>query len=270
MRQALLLAALLTALALAGCSGKDKDADLQPVTCPDGTVLTAEQLEAMPEHHEAGFNATAHCPVKPSVSLQGIPASLGAFRSAAFSWSLDNGTVEHAHSMLTSIRWSDRSVPDMDLTNVNKYPSELVKREHQNLPVTYQGNLSFSKVGKVYLRAYMEVSGADYWSKEVALNVTPVQPTGTVVQFTHPAGQGAQDISPTAADAVLGDAIQVVNEDLAAHKCAFESGPASTPELDAEMQASSNAVVLPAPGVYTFKCDGLVAQKTFSVNVKLA
>jgi plastocyanin len=269
MRKALLPLVLLLALAFAGCSGKDKEADVQPVTCPDGTVLSAEQIEAIPDHHEAGFNATAHCPVKPSVTLAGIPRSLGAFRTAAFSWTLDNGTVEHAHSMLTSIRYADRSVPDQDLTNVNKYPSELIKREHQNLPVTYQGNLTFGKVGKVYLRAYMEVAGADYWSPEYALDVKPVVPTGKVIQFTHPMGEGAQDIQPTASPAVLGDAIQVVNQDAVAHKCSFSSGPAATAALEAQGQADSNTVVLEAPGVYEFKCDGVVAQKTFSVNVKV-
>ena len=57
-------------------------------------------------------NATDHCPVKPSVTLKGLPASLGAFRSAPFSWTLDNGTAPHAHSMLTSIRYSESSVAD--------------------------------------------------------------------------------------------------------------------------------------------------------------
>jgi plastocyanin len=267
MRQALLPAALLFALALAGCSGKDKDADLQPVTCPDGTVLTSEQLEAFPDHHEAGFNATAHCPVPPAVSLQGIPASLGAFRSAAFSWTLDNGTVQHAHSMLTSIRWSERSIPDADLTNVNKYPSELVKREHQNLPVTYQGNMTFSKVGKVYLRAYMEVSGKDYWSPEVAVNITPVVPTGTVKEVDVALG-GA--VTPEMVDIVLGDAVQLKNDDLVAHTCSFDSGPASTAPFTAEgMGATSDAVVFVAPQVYSYACDDL-QEHSFKVNVKVA
>lgn len=266
MRKALLSAAVLFALAFAGCSGKDKDADLQPVTCPDGTVLTSEMLEAMPEHHEAGFNATAHCPVKPSVTLEGIPASLGAFRTAPFSWKLDNGTVDHAHSMLTSIRYGDRSVPEADLTSVNKYPSELIKREHQNLPVAYQGNLTFSKVGKVYLRAYMEVAGVAYWSPEVVLEVTPVQPTGKVVQVDQALGG---QVTPDVVDIVLGDAVQLKNDDLVAHTCSFQSGPAATSPFSAEgVGGMSEAVVFVAPQTYEYKCDDVQAH-TFRVSVKV-
>jgi plastocyanin len=269
MRQALLAAALLFAFALAGCSGKDKDAEVQPVTCPDGTVLTAQQIEAIPEHNEAGFNATAHCPVKPSVHLAGIPANLGAFRTAAFSWSLDNGTVEHAHSMLTSIRWSERSVPDADLTNLNKYPTELVKREHQNLPVTYHGNLTFGKVGRIYLRAYMEVAGADYWSPEYAMNVTPVVATGKVLQVVQGVGDFQSPPAPDAQDAALGDALQFVNNDVRDHTCSYVSGPASSmPDLVAAQGGSSDASLLAVPGVYQYSCDDLQA-KAFSVNVRV-
>lgn len=260
---------LLLALAVAGCSGK-KEAAIQPVTCPDGTVLSAEQIEAMPGHHEAGFNATAHCPVKPSVTLEGIPASLGAFRTAPFSWRLDNGTVEHAHSMLTSIRWSERSVADADLTNINKYPSELVKREHQNLPVTYQGNLTFNTVGKKYIRAYMEVAGVDHWSKEYAVDITPVVPTGKVLEYDFQMGDGAQDMTPTAQDAVLGDAIKVTNKDAVDHDCTRTSGATAVSDFTAPANMDSPAVLLPAPGVWTFSCHGDLGDKSFSVNVKLA
>ncbi|MFA5945244.1 MAG: hypothetical protein WC876_12370, partial [Candidatus Thermoplasmatota archaeon] len=132
MHKALLPLALMTALAFAGCTGDDHGS-IEPVTCPDGTVLSVEAIEAFADHHEAGFNATSHCPVKPSVRLEGVPASLQAFKAGPFSWTLDNGSVPHAHSMLTSIRYATASVADADLTAITKYPSELIKREHQDI-----------------------------------------------------------------------------------------------------------------------------------------
>lgn len=255
MRKAMLSLAVLFALALAGCG--EKHDEVEPVTCPDGTVLAAQDIETMPDHHHGGFNATAGCPVAPSVRLEGVPASLPSYQAGAFSWTLDNGTMQHAHSMLTSIRYSESSVPDAELTEVSKYPSELIKREHQNLPITYRGNLTFGKVGTVYLRAYMEVSGKDYWSDEVALEVTPVQPTGTVVEFTIPTGAGvAGDVSPAEAIVKLGDAVAVVNEDVAPRTCTRSSGPAETAALgDGEGAAASYVMVV--PGTYEYSCDTL-------------
>ncbi|MEA3136783.1 MAG: hypothetical protein QOJ26_1330 [Thermoplasmata archaeon] len=265
MSKALLAIVALTALAFAGCSG-DGDHELEPVTCPDGTVLTAEDLEAFPDHHEAGFNATAHCPVKPSVSLLGVPASIGSFKPGAFSWTLDNGTVPHAHSMLTSIRYSTASIPDSGLTSIKAYPNELIKREHQNLPITYKGNMTFSKVGKVYLRAYMEVSGVDYWSPEVAIDVLPVTPTGKVQEFTIPPGAGvAGDVTPGEAVLVLGDGITVVDNDPdpRGHTCSRKSGPAETDPL-----VDGNTVVLIVPGTYEYECTTL-QPTTFKVIVNV-
>lgn len=256
--------ALLAALALAGCG--DKHEGLQPVTCPDGTVLSGDDLEGMPGHHGEGFDAAARCPVKPSVRLEGVPASLPAFKAGSFTWTLDNGSVHHAHSMLTSIRYSPASVPDADLTDVKKYPSELIKREHQDLPVTYRGNLTFSQVGKVYLRAYMEVAGVDYWSPEVAVDVTPVVPTGKVVDFRIPPGAGvAGEVEPAEAIVALGDAIRVVNEDVQPRSCTRTSGPVETAPVG-DGEGAQESIVMAAPGTYEFSCD-TVQETTFKVIV---
>ena len=256
--------AVLVALALAGCN--DEHDGIEPVTCPDGTVLSGEDIEAMHDHHEEGFDAAAHCPVKPSVRLEGVPASLTAFKAGSFSWTLDNGSMHHAHSMLTSIRYSTASVPDADLTDAKKYPSELIKREHQDLPVTYRGNLTFSKVGMVYLRAYMEVAGVDYWSSEVALDVTPVVPTGKIVQFRIPPGAGvAGEVEPAEAILALGDAIQVANEDVQPRSCARTSGPVETAPVG-NGDGAQESIVMVAPGTYEFSCDTL-QETTFKVIV---
>jgi hypothetical protein len=156
--------------------------------------------------------------------------------------------------MLTSIRYATASVADADLTAITKYPSELIKREHQDIPITYKGNLTFSQVGKVYLRAYMEVAGVDYWSPEVVLEVTPVVPTGTVFDFTLEVGAGfASEATPDEAVVVLGDAIRVVDEDpVMPHTCSRTSGPAETADL-----AGGEPVLMVVPGVYEYTCNTL-------------
>lgn len=266
MRTALAALAVLSA-ALAGCS--DGHSAPEPVVCPDGTTLTPEQVEALPGHHDEGFDPSGACPVAPSVRLEGVPASLQAFASAPFRWTLDNGTVPHAHSMLTAIRWSRAAVADTALAGPETYPEELIKREHQDLPITYRGNLSFAQAGTVYLRAYMEVAGEHYWSGEVALDVTPVLPTGTVHDVVVPPAAGvAGDPEPVEVAARLGDAIRLDNQDVLPHTCAYDAGPGQTDPLSAEAQAQSEPVALLVPGLYEYVCDTL--QPTgFRVNVQL-
>jgi plastocyanin len=281
MHKALLSATVLLALALAGCSGGDDEPTYQAVTCPDGTVLTPEQVKAAMETHESsgettghdhgghGADATSLCPVAPSVSLTGLPAALQAFKTAPFSWTLDNGSVPHAHSMLTSIRYSASSVADRDLTNLAKYPNELIKREHQDIPISYNGNLSFAKAGKVYLRAYAQIAGADYWSPEVELTVTPVPVTGTIVDVVQGMGDSLSPPAPAEVGIILGDAVRLVNEDLRDHTCTFGSGPAVTNDLSAAaLTGASEPVVFLVPGQYSYTCDTLQAS-TLTVRVAL-
>lgn len=273
MRKALLTVAVLAALALAGCG--DKHDGVEPITCPDGAQLTAEQIEALEGHHEAGFNATAACPVPPKVLLQGVPASLSAFKPGAFTWTIDNGSIPKGHSMLTSIRYSTTSVATSALKAMEDYPKELIKREHQDLPVTFRGNLTFSETGTYFLRAYAQVQGdgherRDVWSEELRLEVTPVAPTGKVVDFTIPQGAGvAGEVDPPESIVVLGDAIRVVNEDVdpRGHLCERTSGPAEVPPLgDGEGGTESHVMVV--PGVYEFACDTL-QPTTFKVIVNV-
>lgn len=269
MHKALLSLAILTALAFAGCAG-DKHSSVDPATCPDGTVLTSEGIEALPDHHGAGFNATDTCPVPPKVSLIGLPSTLGAYSTAAFTWSIDNGSVPKGHSMLATLRFAPASVPS-NLVALDKYPGELVKREHQNLPVAYKGNVTFNDPGTVFVRAFAAVQGAGYerrefWSDEVRMEITPVAPTGKVVDFTIEAGAPlAGQVSPDQAILVLGDAIRVVNEDPVARSCTWTSGPVATESLgDGEGDAES--VVMVVPGAYEYECN-TVQPTTFKVIV---
>lgn len=274
MSKTLLVIVPLLAAALAGCSGDDGGhATLSDFTCPDGAIVTAAQQEAAESHHDAVFDPAALCPVAPVVKLEGLPATLGVYRNAPFTWVVDPGSVAHGHSMLTSIRFATTSVPAP--AAMTDYATEVIKREHQDLPVTFKGNLTFTQAGTVYVRAYAQVQGEGYarrdvWSEEVVLQIQPVAPTGNVVTVTHGPGLFLATVTPAEpVDAVLGDAIQLTNDDLAPHSLTLESGPqgASCPEISAGEGASSAACVLQVPGTYTWKTDD---QQPKRITIKVA
>lgn len=262
MHQAFLAVLALATLALSGCSDDGGGhTSLTDFTCPDGSIITAAQQEAHEAHHEDTFDAATLCPVPPQVLLQDLPATLGAYRNAAFTWVVDPGSVPDGHSMLTSIRYGNTSVTTVGA--VEDYASELVKKEHQDLPVTFKGNLTFTQAGTVYLRAYAQVQGENYarrdvWSDEVAIEILPVTPTGTVHTITHAAGLTLGEVTPTEpVDAVLGDAVQFDNQDLASHTLTLTAGPKGAPctEITAGAGETSATCVLDVPGTYTWRTD---------------
>ncbi len=251
----------LASLAVSGCSGDGGHASRTDFTCPDGSIITAARQETDSTHHEAAFDPATLCPIAPRVLLQGLPATLGAYRSAAFTWAVDPGSVAHGHSLLTSIRYGNTSVATVGA--VEDYASELVKREHQDLPVTFKGNLTFTQAGMVYLRAYAQVQGETYarrdvWSDEVAIAIQPVAPTGTVHTVTHAAGLLLGEVTPAEPlDALLGDAVQFDNQDVTSHALTLSDGPkgASCIEITADAGQTSAACVLEVPGTYTWQTD---------------
>jgi len=261
-----LVVALLAMVAFAGCSGK-KDTGPAAVTCPDGSTLTPAQIKAFPDYAKPGFNATTHCPVKPHVEIVGIPTSLQVFKEGLFRVDLNAGTYQPQHSMLLSVRWYDRSIADQDLTNMNKYPNELVKKEHQNLPISYNLTFSFQKVGTYYIRAYMEQGGNDYWSKEQKISITPVVPTGKVVEVDIGADGTA---TPDAVSIVLGDAVQIKNSFPLDETCSAASGPGPGGDLKAAggvpSATMSSPVVFVFPGVFQYQCND-PQNHGFKVNV---
>ncbi len=257
----ILLAVLVVAAALAGCTKDDGHTALDPVTCPDGTTLDPETVEG---HHDAGFDALAACPVPPSIRLEGVPATLEAYRSATFSWTLDNGS-QAAHSLLTSVRVSPTSVADAELADPDSYGAELVRHEHQNLPVTYEGTLQFSQAATLYLRAYATINGADYWTPEAILEITPVQPTGVSVELTHSPGGPLGDFGPTDAVLNLGDAVVLVNDDLVEHAFTF-TGPGAPGPVTVGAVARSDPIPFLAPGTYKVDTDD-VQPKTLEFTV---
>lgn len=273
MQQVLVALLMAATLAIAGCSGGDKHDEAADVTCPDGTVLTPEQVEEHEEHHDAGFNATDLCPIPPSVTLSGLPSSVQVYLKAPFTWEIDPGSVQHGHSMLMSVRYATASVPDAEVS-VEAYSKEVLKKEHQDLPKTFKGNMTFTTPGTVYVRAYAQVQGEgfnriDVWSDEVVLNVTAVEPTGTVHTTTHGVGP-VGDLEPASLPAALGDALQFQNDDVVEHTLEMTSAPPGAEPCDLSAgarAASETSCLLTVPGSYTFAIQGATPAKSMSVTV---
>jgi hypothetical protein len=269
---------MLVAMALAGCSGGGGGGDDGPITCPDGRVVEPEEHaheDGMEhngsDHDESEGIAADPCFIEPTVTLEGLPADLPAFARDTFTWTIDNGTVPAGHSMLTSFRYANESADESMLAGPDSWGTELVKFEHNNLPVSFDGTIFFSTAGTYYLRAYAEVRGTgyssnDFWSEEFMLNVTPVLPTGVVVEITHGPGPfvvdslPAGELSQTEADLALGDAVQFHNEHLQARDYAL-AGPAcpvSALEIPAGSPGdagSSEQLLFIRPGSCTVETD---------------
>lgn len=270
--QKLLPILALVALTTSGCfggSGGDHTG-VGDATCPNGSKLTSKQIEGMPGHHDAGFNATSACPKPPSVSLTGLPAQLPAYGSANFTWILDNGSYTHGHSMLASLRWSMASIPDSELTAMENYPEELAKQQHKDVPAKFEGKLQFTAPGTVYLRAYAEIQGdglpaAKYWSAEVPLDVQPVAPTGEIadILYTFPPLAALPDVNIT-----LGDAVRLDNDDPAqGHTCSSDDDGTPEADIEAPMGGAGTPVVFTQPGTFQYNCNGVQAR---SVTIRVA
>lgn len=274
MQQALLSMAALLMLALAGCSSGSDHTGLEDIVCPDGTIVKGSDLEELEAHHDDDFDATSACPTPPSVTLAGLPQTLQVYGTSSFNWTVDPGSVQHGHSMLTAIRYSMASVPDAEAT-LDSYGKEVLKKEHQDLPVSFRGNLTFNVPGMIYLRAYAQVQGDGYerreiWSPEIALEILPVQPTGVTHTVTHALGP-LESLDPAELTIDLGDTVVFSNEDLVAHTLTADNGPAGSVACTMTA-ASSGGTAEPClyivPGTYTYTSDD-VQPKRLTVNVRM-
>lgn len=272
MHKGLAAALIMTALALAGCSGGKEGARFQDVACPGGVTLTADDIEAAEGSGADGFDPATLCPVPPAVLLTGVPATVQVYGEAPFSWAIDPGSVNRGHSMITEIRYSDKPIPDGE-ASITTYSKSVIKKEHQDLPVTFNGNMTFNTPGKVYVRAYAAVQGEGYdrrdvWGPEIELEVLPVTPTGVTHTVTHGVGPGpvgALDV--TEVSAKLGDALAFANDDpVNSYTLVLTSAPPGAPAGELAADGTYTFVV---PGAYTFETTGDVQAQSVSVSVAM-
>jgi len=256
MMRALLATLTLAALVLAGCS--DDHSALDPVTCPDGSVVDVENATG---HHDHGFDPATACPDPATVTLEGV------YASAAFSWTVDPGAKGSGHAMRTSVHASTSPVSDRDLAaDPAAAGTQLALREHQDVPATFRGNLTFQQPGTYYVRAYAEVDGKPVWSNATVVNVTAVMATGTEVVVTKAVGGPLGDFTPATVTLELGDALVLRNDDVLEHTFTIQ-GPNNGSVTVARM-ASSDPIVFDVPGTYSVTTDDVQQPKTVQVTVK--
>ncbi len=281
----LAMVALLTLVGLAGCSSNDNGPATH--TCRDGGVV-----DLGPEPRAEGFNPETICyeRVPPTVRLGASSYTVGVYRTLSIGWTVENGTVPEGHTMLTSIRLSHHSMAVDNLTGPDGYGvKELLRVEHQNLPGSFNLTTAaddFSDatlVGTRYLRAYATIQGEgvhakDFWSDEIAINITGVQPTGTTHTIVHGPGGFQGRLTPAAVSAKLGDAIVFQNADVVSHLFTQISKPACAAQASATMlQAGvpapttgpSPPLLLMCPGEYVFETDDAPTKLTVAITASL-
>ncbi len=262
-------ALLLVTAFLAGCTD-DPHTHGEAFTCPDGTVL---QPGNFTDHHNETFDLSVQCPVTEEVppasaAVVDLPATTTTFRPLNFGWVLDTPEDE-AHAMLTEVRVSSTSADTQDLAGPETFGTTVTKKEHQNFESgkRYDAEWTPNEPGTFYLRAYAEVFGSDIWSPEVAIEVNPVEPTGTTITITiTEGGPLLAGADPSEVEATLGDAIVFQNDDLFAHSFTWTTAPMGLQDFAVAAGASSDPFILLVPGSYQYTSDDMQPVRG-SINV---
>lgn len=282
------VALLLTlGLLLAGCSGNGGESS---------TTAGPSCANAGPNHGD-GHNHASHAAgcdgnrtlAPPSVRLDTAPASVQVYRSINVTWTILPGEYTKGHSMLSKVMLSHHSVPTSELVGPDSYGvKEIGRTEHADLAdgtgktvtvTSPAGTFSPDLQGTRYIRVYAQIRAEgledkDYWSDEVAINVTAVQPTGVTHTVTHGAGGFQGGLDPDEVNARLGDALSFANEDVVEHTFTLASGPAGCPFAPIKVPAGvptaappSTPVLLLCPGSFSFETDDVPTMLTVAINV---
>ena len=257
----LMVVAVAAITVLAGCN-KPADEATKPV-CPT-TTAGAAAPGATTNPVPSG------CPVflPPRVVLSGVPANVTAYHYYIFSWSLENRSVAHAHSMLSEVHISPVSVPDNKLAGPETFGTmiEDAKRQHQDLPKTFQGLIHETVPGMYYIRAYAEINGVHTWSPEVMLMVDPVTATSKThtLEYTQggPLGMFGDDVT-----AALGDQFVIHNADVLPHD--FHIGLPIDKDVTVPASETSEAFLLFMPNSYDIQTNDMVQASTQRVTVSV-
>jgi len=267
MKAAALLACLLVAL-LAGCGSKTPD--VQTKVCPDGKTVTATS-------NAADGQPVFPCapPTPPSIRLGATSYTVAVYHSIPITWTITPGNHTGGHAMIATAKLSHHSVPTSELGGPGTYGvKDLGGGEvHQNLPQSFNyttpaGAFTQDLVGTRYLRVYAQIRAddlplGDYWSDEVVVNVTPIQPTGKTWTLVHGKGDSQGGMTPNTVSAKLGDGISFQNDDVVDHKFTETARPACAAPVDVQTvkgslptaSTPSTPFLVLCPGTYSFQTD---------------
>ncbi len=223
----------LLATALSGCSD-DGDKPVDPALDCDGIFA-----DGMCSPH-----------IEPKIVVMDLPESFGAYSTVSFTWSLDNGTrgtdSVPVHSMDSRILVSNEAGTVSNMTGPDDWGMEVAREQHQNLPGTFEGSISWDAVETIYLRGYMLIDGVNTWTDLGTVDVTAPEPTGQVVLVTVGGPPAALDNS--AAGMTVGDGFQIKNDQAYDYTAVFTcSNEVTVAELAVPASGSSDVVVFEKP-----------------------
>ncbi len=261
--RALLVAGLLLATMLAGCSGGGSSSSSDLYTCKTG-LKKGQQIDVSNAtgHGKTGFDPESACPqpIPPSITILGLPATVKAFYPVKASWALSSGSWAGGHSMLNELRINNAPVSEAGLTEDNfalKYPTQLLKFEHQELPSNFSGTFSIDTAGMYHARVFGQIKGTDldnkeYWTSEVMIMVEAPTATGNTTTLTVPQGFPAQKTTSLSASVQLGDGIIIDNKGSVPITAKFSenscAGHAEVTVGSPGMPATSASIPLLVPG----------------------
>ncbi|MES2153720.1 MAG: hypothetical protein V4510_01130 [bacterium] len=270
--------ALLVAVTFAGCSSTKTD---DTPACPDIHAVTNSTV----------FPAGCPMPVAPSIHLGASSYTVAVFGSLPITWSIANGTHSGGHAMIAIAKLSHHSVPTAELAGPGTYGvKDLAGGEvHQNLPQSFNytspaGAFTKDLIGTRYMRIYAQIRAddlplRDYWSDEVTVTVTPVQPTNVVRTIIHGAGGFQGGLTPPSpVSANLGDTLVFENDDAMAHTFTLVSHPSCAPLVNPVALAAgvpshtsgpSPGIFLDCPGDYKFDSDDQPTKLSTTITVNL-
>lgn len=275
-------------LLLAGCSGGGGGSSTTTGgSCPSSGMGHSDGHHEHPSSGCVGNQTRA----PPTVRLDSAPTSVELYKSINVTWTILPGGYTKGHSMLAMVMLSHHSVPDRELMGPDSYGvKEIGRTEHAELEdgtgktvtvTSPAGTFTPDLQGTRYLRVYAQIRAEgiedkDYWSDEVAINITAVQPTGVTHTVTHGVGGFQGKLDPAIVTARLGDTLSFANDDVVEHTFTLASGPASctlsttTVEVPAavpEAAPPSTPIPLVCPGSYSFETDDVPTKLTVAVNV---
>ncbi len=243
------IALLLVSTVLAGCSDDGGE-----------TVDPAAECDGI---YDAATGACAPH-VEPSVVVEDLPDSMGAYSTVAFTWRLDNGTrgmgAAPVHSMDSRIVASTDSARPTNATGPDDWGVEVAREQHQNLPGSFEGSLTWDEVGTVYLQGYMLIEGENVWTDLGSIEVTEAQPTGDTTTVNVTAGPPpAVDVSQ--AGLVVGDALVFDNQGPVDYTAVFTcSDDVTVPEIAVGANGQSQAFVFTMPTNCDYTLQSTLAQ----------